>query len=358
MGGFILSLISTQKTISIDFNSNEVRIVEGKFSKKGIQINRYCSISIPNGVYEDGIINDIEQLGYIIRNGLLSNDIPLVNTHAVINSSEIVLREVLFPKVDTNDIENLIKYQLGDYIPIQPEDYIVKYINMGSQLDNGVEKLNLLIIGVPINMVESHLKLLKNIGLKPSVLDYKGNSICKLLSFCTNINNQQYTDNTIAFLDINYDNIGLSIFKDENIKVSRVVEHNFSKFLDESKDKFDCTYEHIFRKIESFNYLDADISQSNDDYYFINGIKRNINDIMDNVEMIFKYYRTREIGNNIDLILLHGDLTKIEGIEKIFSEYFNRPSYKLKSLNKLKFDGDLSLYANAVGGLIRLGVKA
>lgn len=349
-----MKTIRTQKNISIDFNSNEVRIVEGKFSKKGILINNYFSISIPYGIYQDGIIKDIEQLGYIMRNGLLANGISLSKAHAVIDSSEIVLREVLFPQVDVKDIENLIKYQLGDYIPIKPEDYIVKYINLGNQSDNGVEKLNLLLIGVPINMVESHFRLLKNIGLKPMVLDYKGNSICKLLSLNSSITDPQYMDKSIAFLDLNYENIGLSIFKDRNIIVSRIIEHNLSKFISEFKDKFDFTYDFIFKRLYSIDDLDTDVSTDINDYNLKEGFKKIINDIMDNVEMIFRYYRTREIGNDIDLILLHGDMAKIEGIEKIFSNFFNVPCSKLKSLNKLKFDGDLTLYANAIGGLIRL----
>ena len=74
--------------------------------------------------------------------------------------------------------------------------------------------------------------------------------------------------------------------------------------------------------------------------------------------MIFRYYRTREIGNDINLVLLHGGLSNIKGIDKLFTESFNIPCVKLDSISKVKFNGNLSKYANAIGGLIRLdGVK-
>lgn len=354
-----MNIINTPKYTSIDFNSNEIRIVEGKATKKTIQINKYCSIGIPNGIYEDGIINDSEQLAYLIKTGLSTNKISLGNTFAVINSSEIILREVLFPKVDPKDIDNLIKYQLGDYIPIHPEDYVVNYIILGTQLDNGIEKLNLLLIGVPITIVESHLNLLKDIGLKPLALDYKGNAICKLLGFNGNLNNITYSDKTIAFIEISYDNTSLTIIKDGYIRVSRIIEHNFFTLFKKFKDKLGLEDDDIIKKIESIEDISIDISPNDSDYDFRKGIKESIQDIMGKTEMIFRYYRTREVSNNIDTIVLHGDMSKVEGIDKLFENFFNIECVKLNSISKLKFDGDLSLYANAIGGLIRLnGVKA
>lgn len=314
-----MNVINTPKSIAIDFDSNEIRVVEGRVSKKGIIINKSISISIPNDIYEDGIIEDMDQLIYLLKTGLSENKITSGNTYAIINSSKIILREVLFPKVDANDIDNLIKYQLGDYIPIHPEDYVVKYIDLGTFLDNGVEKMNLLLIGVPINIVESHFNLLSDAGLKPLVLDYKGNAICKLISFSDTINSQYNNNSTIAFIDLGHDNIGLTIVKDNQIKVSRIVEGKLD--MDEPMES----------------------------------LKDRIHEILDRIEMIFRYYRTREIGNNIDLVILHGDMSQINEVEELFASFFDVPCIKLNTLSKIKFDGELSLYANAIGGLIRLG---
>ena len=60
------------------------------------------------------------------------------------------------------------------------------------------------------------------------------------------------------------------------------------------------------------------------------------------------------MGNEINLVLLHGGLSKINGIENFFSESFNLPCLKLDSISKVQFNGDFSKYANAIGGLIRL----
>lgn len=337
-----MNVINTPKTISIDFDANEIRVVEGKASKKGIIISKSVSIKIPEDIYTDGTIEDMDQMIYLLKTGLSENKISAGTTYAVVNSSKIVSREVLFPKVDATDIDNLIKFQLGDYIPIHPEDYVVKYINQGNFLDNGVEKLNLLLIGIPTNIVESHFNLLNSVGLKPTVLDFKSNAICKLLSFGDYINNQIVGNKTIAFVDMSFENTGLTIVKDEHIKVSRIVEGGSNLIAENIREELQ---------------IEGDVDLNHKDSEPI--VKKEVQDIMDRIEMIFRYYRTREIGNNIDLIILHGELSKVNNVEKMFSAFFNVNTTKLNSINKLKFEGDLSIYANAIGGLLRLnGVKS
>ena len=348
-----MNIVNTSRSISIDFDSDEIRIVEGKASKKGITINKYFSIKIPREIYQDGTIKDMEQLSYLIKNGLSSNNISKGNVHAVINSSIIIIREVEFPKVDKEDIDNLIEYQLGDFVPIHPEDYVVKYINLGTFLDHGVEKLNMLIIGVPKDMVESHFQLIKNLDLKPTVLDYKGNAISKLLSYGETINDRIAQGQTLAFLDLSYEGAGFTVIKDELIQVSRLIEGGFNNILDNIKAQYDLSEEHAYDWILNLD----DINESSIEFErnpMIDEARRSIQEMADRIEMVVRYYRTREMENRVDLIILHGPMSQINGIEKFFTEYFNIPCVSLQAIDRLRFDGDLSKYGNAIGGLIRV----
>ena len=62
------------------------------------------------------------------------------------------------------------------------------------------------------------------------------------------------------------------------------------------------------------------------------------------------------MGNDIDVILLLGGMSNIDGIDKMFTNFFETPTLRLDSLEGVKFSGDLFRYANAIGGLIRLEV--
>jgi type IV pilus assembly protein PilM len=271
----------------------------------------------------------MDQMGYLLRNGLPNKKIASKDTYGVINSSRIIMRDITLPKVEENQIEAILKYQLEDYLPVDPDEYVVKHLVLGIIMEDDVEKLKVLLICVPNDIVVSHLNLFKNIDLKPIILDYHGNAISKLMNFGELVNNTYINDSTIACIDLGYECTSLTITKEGHIEVSRIVDAGTSEF------------------ISNFKSRSEDLSEDE--------IKAYYKDILYQIEMIFRYYRTREIGKEINLIVIHGTMSDINGIEEMFSNYFDRPCIKLDSLSKVKFNEDLSKYAVAIGGLIRVG---
>jgi len=208
----------------MDLNADEVKIIEGKFTKKYIIVEKMFSIKLPAGLYIDGEIHDMEQLMYILKKALLENEVHLGNVYGVVNSTKIIMREVSIPRIEENLVQSILSYQLADYLPVNPEEYVIEYMPVGDTLEDGVEKLIILLICIPKKIVESHLDLFKNINLRPQVLDFTGNVINKLIYYNGNIDNQHNKENTIACIDLENESIGLTITQNGIIKVSRVIE--------------------------------------------------------------------------------------------------------------------------------------
>jgi type IV pilus assembly protein PilM len=280
-----------------------------------------------------------------------------MDVHGVINSSKIIMRDITMPMVSDDHIRSILSYQLEDYIPINPEEYVVKFIKLGAIYEDNVEKVNLLLIGIPKHIVESHFNLLKNVNLKPVALDYQGNAINKLINLGDNINDIYNNRDTVTNVDMGFDNTSITISNNGVIKVSRIIEGGANEILLSLKDKFDYSDDELMKKIMNMDDITQAVSEEVEDYEIYQKTEETIRAIIDRIEMIFRYYRTREIGNEINLVLLHGGLSNINGIEKLFTESFNIPCVKLDSISKVKFNGNLSKYANAIGGLIRLDVK-
>ncbi|NLN14986.1 MAG: pilus assembly protein PilM [Tissierellia bacterium] len=344
-----MKIVNTSRTISIDFDSSNFKLVEGRASKKAINISKYFNIEIPPAVYSDGAILDKDQLIYLLKKDLAEKKISRGRVHIVVNSSRIIVREVAFPRVDKEDLDNLIKYQLGDFIPIEPEDYVVQYLNLGSLIEEGIEKINLLIIGVPKDMVLSHFDLIRDLDLKPVVMDLKNNAVAKLIRFGDYINESYVRDKNIAFIDLSYENTSLSIVKDKSLAVTRIIEGGFNDLVTRLNERLEISEEEI---LELFSKGEVDLRVN--DLIVLEEIRALLQGVAERVGMVFRYFATREMNNQIHYIILHGVLAKINGIEDFFSQYFNLPCVTLEDIDRLNFHGDLSLYGNAIGGLIRL----
>lgn len=334
-----MDLFNKKTTISIEFCSDEVKVVEGRYNKKNIIIEKSFSIPVPDGLYVDGVIKDMDQFLNVLQNGLAQNNVSRGDVYGVINSTNIIIREIRIPKVEESKIASILYYQLDEYLPVDPEGYVVQHIPLDIVNEDGVEKQNIMLVGVPKYMVETHLNLLNNLGLKPVALDYAGNAIRKLISFSDSINSTYVNDIAIACVDLEQESTALNITHKGLMSISRVVKAEISPVVEETP----------------FMTLDDSYDQ---DVAVVSGIKSNLAVILDGIDMIFRYYKSREADNNIELVLVYGSYSNIDGIESLMSNYLNRTCVKLNSLDKVKFNGDLSKYANAIGALIRVnGVK-
>jgi type IV pilus assembly protein PilM len=350
-----LSIVKNGRRLSLDFDTDSIKAVVGKNSKKGVIIEKSFQLDLPEGSYKDGEISDIDQLSYLLTSGLSMNGISQIETNAVINSSKIIMREVTFPRVSKEEIEGIINYQLEEYIPINPEDYVVQYLNIGTRIEDGIEKLLLMLIGIPRSMILSHMTVLRNSNLKPEVLDYQGNSISKLISYGGMINETYPSAKTIALLDIGAESSYISIVAEGSIRISRVIEGGLNQILESVAASNGGTNESA---IEEYLLSVEDISKkSSDDNHaasVVQSFKESLYGILDKIEMIFRYYKTREVSNEINLLLLHGKISRINGIEKLFRDFYDIDAVILKSLENIQMKNELNIYANAVGGLIRL----
>ena len=74
---------------------------------------------------------------------------------------------------------------------------------------------------------------------------------------------------------------------------------------------------------------------------------------MARIEIVFRYFLSRETGNQIHMILLLGGNGNLNGLDRFYSNFFNIPSIKVKSMDKIAFDGKVYEYGNSIGALIR-----
>jgi len=329
-----LSVFNTKKTISVEFCSDEVRVVEGKYNKKNIVVNKCFTIPVPEGVYGDGVIKDMDDFLHLLQNEFSLRNISHCDVYGVINSSNIIIREIRLPKVDVEQIVSILNYQLDEYFPVNSENYVVQFIPLDVVNEEGVEKLNVMLIGVPKYIIESHLNLLRNLGLKPVVLDYAGNAISKLIGFSDSINGIYDNDITIACVDLEQESTALNITDKGMMSMSRVVNVEINPSVNEGYS-------------ESSDYSD------DQDAAVAIALKSDLTAILNGIDMVFRYYSSRQAHKDIELVLIYGNYSNISGIEDLMSSYLDKPCVRLNVLDKVKFYGDIAKYANAIGALIR-----
>lgn len=344
---------NSKKMISLNFTPDSINVVSGKFNKKTVNIDRVFRVELGDGIYEDGEILDMEKMSYVLQNSLSLNKINTQDAIAVINSSSVVMREATFPKVEKEELDSIINYQIEEYIPVNPEDYVVKYLDLGTVLEEGLEKQSVLLIGIKDSMIQAHMTLLKECKLKPTVMDYEGNAITKLINIGGRINTLIPKANSVAVVNLSLKQTDLVIIDDKNLRISRIIDKNLKDCLNNLKVQFSDLDEEAL-KDKMFSLYTLKDSENESDKFLYTLIRTEIYEILERIELIIRYYRTRENVNPINYIVLRGIGSEIIGIEDIFKEFFDIDTYGLRNMENIKLPTYLNIYAAAVGGLIRL----
>lgn len=348
-------LFGAKDILSLDLTSGDISAVLGKHNKKGVVVTDCLRLELPDGVYQDGQILEIDEFSRILSEFLSDNDIDQVETNTVINSTSIFMREAIFPKVSHQELEAIIGYQLHEFIPINPEDYVVKFLELGTVIDAGLEKTAVLLIGVPNSLVRSHLTLLSRVGLKPAVLDYEGNAIAKLVTNGGTVNQVVRKGDNVAAVNLGQKHTNLSIIENGVLRVSRYIDKGMDSVLLHLQEKFpDEDLEETRRRLFSLNSISAPLDPDSSDVEFARITREGLMEILERIGFVFRYHQTRENATELDQIFIYGTGSEIAGIDKVFKEVFERDSYILRSMENVKCDEDINLYANAIGGLIRL----
>lgn len=351
-----MGLLSTlnKNIISIDVGSYEIKIIEGRNTKEGIKVNKSLSFQIPENVYVNGYIKDEKSLRDKIREELKKNKINQGISYISIKSSAIISREIPFPVLSSKEIEGILKYQLEEYLPMDSSKYIIQHKIIGKFFDDGNEKLNVLVVAIPKDMVDMHYSFLKEIGLKPEVMDYQSNSISKLISYVDKVNdNIDVTGKTIAAVDLGYDSTNITIIENGMIQTSRVIELGGRHLDNNAMSLIAMTDEELLTKkieIDDVSIIEGGYSEHN---RYVNIVKTTIEGIIDRIDKVVKYHISKQIDNEIDIVLLYGGLSNINGVEKLFANYFNIPTFNIKKIDKVNTLDDVNKYLNCISALIR-----
>lgn len=350
-----LSFIPKKKVLSLDIGAQKIKFVEGRETKKGILIDNHFSISTPKGAFQDGIIIDKDLIHYVISEALKDNKIKTKNVHVTMNSSKIITREITIPKVEDEEIDNILRFQIEDYIPINIDNYVIQFKVIGSFYENDLEKLNILLIAVPKEFVKDYHELITNLNLNPLVLDYQPNSMAKILKYNGLINETFPTEDiTFASIDIGYDNTKISIIKNGTILVSRIVEIG-GNYIDQSiLNNFNYDKSKLEETIEKLDDINHIYEEDSDYFKIAKIIKDSVSALTEKIEIIFRYYLTRRTDNKINMILISGGVSNLKGLDNMFSNIFNIPSINVVLLDRVSFDGEFSDYINAIGSIIRI----
>jgi type IV pilus assembly protein PilM len=210
-------------SVGMDISSNKVTIVELLKSRKGTMIKNAANFKIPPESINKGEIQDPVPLSKGLRQTWKRYKISGRNIYIGISNLKVIVKEATLPLTEEEEINNSLKYQINDFIPIARDNLYYDYYIM----EKREKSSKIMLVGAMKSMISNVIESVRGAGLIVQAIDLNCFSLFRTLELVCGLTGDKKTYFAV--------NIGPEISIIEVIKNSTL---RFPRFLSNSTSTF------------------------------------------------------------------------------------------------------------------------
>lgn len=151
----------------LDIGSSSLKAVEVKKDTKGRTLQLYGSAPLASSIVSFSESEaDLRPLANSIRDFVDSNSFSTNKVIVALPESQIFTRVISLPKMTEKELSTSMQWEAQQYIPVPLADVSLDYQVIESN-DASANRMDVLLIAAPKNLVQKYLKVLKDSGLSP-----------------------------------------------------------------------------------------------------------------------------------------------------------------------------------------------
>ncbi|GCA78519.1 type IV pilus assembly protein PilM [Microcystis aeruginosa] len=215
----------TKKTqgVGLEITPERLNVAQIAKQKQNYKLVKYCSSDIPEGIFEEGKIVDSAALAELIQEVLKENKITSKRVATAVPMRESIIRIIPIPsELDEEELRDLVlNHEANLYLPYPREEVDIDYQKLGYfQDEDGIEKVQVLLVATRREITDAYLETLQQAGLQVDVLEI--NSFALIRTIRDQL--RQFSSNeATVIVDIEFDNTEIAIVVDGVPQFSRTV---------------------------------------------------------------------------------------------------------------------------------------
>lgn len=149
----------------LDIGFSSLKVMQIEVTAKKQLITGYGVTTFEPGAIQDGVIKDPEVIAaaaHSLFDKNLIGDITTRRVNVAIPASRTFARAMTLPKLDTKDLNEAVKLEAEQYIPVPVDELYLDYAIIQKRKD----EIELLAVAAPRKIVDSYLTLTKLLGLE------------------------------------------------------------------------------------------------------------------------------------------------------------------------------------------------
>lgn len=346
--------VMTQDVVVFDIGSMIIQGVVGHYQKNRLVIKQTFEVAMPYNCVEDGKILDEKRLASVLASAVVKYNVKTKRAIITMNSSQIINRDLFIPIVEEDELETVIRYELQQYLPINLDEYQIRYIKSDEVNENNQQRV--FVSAFPERMLKSYYQVLHQANLHPYALELPLISIRKLIHFKKRVQKIQQlkSEQTVAFLDLGQETMNLTIYHKNQIDFTRLIRSG-GYMLDEALRREGITNDKLHEyKAYILDLKAPTLMDQHPDF------KQKLDQMVSEVEKFMQFYHNSNQEKRISRIFTYGGCAQMKGMDNYLSDTLKIPAEVIQTLDQLELPSDfkseqkLASYFNAVSSLVRV----
>lgn len=207
-------LFRKKSIAGVEIDAYEIRVTELAGNAGAPKLLKAGRKVLPAGTVREGKVLNSDILADTLASLWKELNIGARDVILGVNNQDVIVRFAYFPKVTQDKVDNLIRYQAQEYLPISMNDVEFDYVVVGEEKDGESEKMKVLLVAARRNMIADFLRAFDRADLKVLDIDMSTLAVARLLP-------KEAMKSTCAAINIGYEQTNILILDSYQPQLAR-----------------------------------------------------------------------------------------------------------------------------------------
>ncbi|MCM1569794.1 MAG: pilus assembly protein PilM [Roseburia sp.] len=315
------------------------------FRVKNPKIYKYFCIPTPQGVLEDGFVQENAEFALSIRRALSENKIRTKNVVFSVTSSKIVTREITIPAIKMNQVGGYVRANANDYFPIDLSVYEIAHVVLGVEKEEGgKDKYRVMVMAAGKDLIAGYAQFAASCGLRLSSVDYTGNGVYQVMK-------NECGDVPTLVIKVEDNSTIASVIANNSLILQRNLAYGIERAVNtlmESPEFYESSYKEAFHTIcqracvkvalsdrTRVQEYDEAVDESQQAAEARAKITATFSQLIGNLVRVVELYNSKEPLNPIQQVIMVGLGGEVKNLSKLFTNEMGIPTKVLRTLSSV-----------------------
>jgi len=313
-------------SMGLDMGSSVTKLVVARGVADRVLIRQAGAFPVPEGTYENGVVEHPRVLGKMIREYALAAQMEQLPTVFSIPSSVAALRWISLPPLEGEELKAAARIKVRRHLPFRVEDAYVEATAAPMDADAGGARQSL-VIAVPKEVVDSRAEAISYAGFVPLAAELEAQAVLRIVDRRLSERSALWRNASLTIIDVGGRNTHMYVVQNESLQFIRSVKFGSDLIASGLANTLDIPLDEArvhLQKPKTYLRSDGALVIEVEQGFAIANMVSELDKLVREFLRLLRYFRSlhpeRSYAGILDHLILCGGLVGLKG----FAEYLGQ----------------------------------